>query len=218
MSAAVGIVPKRVVVQQRKRLFRVGISQLLSAQDDVEVVATATTDADLVRACRDQRPSVALIEADVTDWDPLRVVYVLRRALPALSVVGLTAAPSTFQETSRARRSGMHALVSREQGISGILEAVHARPDRIGTSSRSVSSTCRTALTSRELEVLSLVGAGLTSNRVSNRLNISQKTVENHKQRIFAKLGVQNQAHAVSIAMRTGLLRSDRVADLAVGN
>ena len=73
-------------------------------------------------------------------------------------------------------------------------------------------------LTGRELEVLSLVGAGLTSNGVSHRLHISSKTVENHKQRIFAKLGVQNQAHAVSVAMRAGLMRPDRVIGMAVAD
>jgi DNA-binding CsgD family transcriptional regulator len=75
-----------------------------------------------------------------------------------------------------------------------------------------------TTLTPRELEILTLVGAGMTSIAASNRLNISRKTVENHKQRIFAKLGVQNQAHAVSVAMRTGLMRADRVMDLAVAD
>ncbi len=76
----------------------------------------------------------------------------------------------------------------------------------------------RTVLTTRELHVLHLVGAGYTSREISGRLDISHKTVENHKQRIFGKLGVQNQAHAVSVAMRAGLLRADRVIDLAVGD
>jgi len=61
-------------------------------------------------------------------------------------------------------------------------------------------------LTPRELDVLRLVAAGLTTGEIGPRLGISPKTVENHKQRLFAKLGVQNQAHAVSIAMRAGLL------------
>jgi DNA-binding CsgD family transcriptional regulator len=50
---------------------------------------------------------------------------------------------------------------------------------------------------------------------MSALLEISHKTVENHKQRIFGKLGVQNQAHAVSVAIRTGVMRPERVIDLA---
>jgi DNA-binding CsgD family transcriptional regulator len=68
------------------------------------------------------------------------------------------------------------------------------------------------------VEILSLVAAGLTSAGVAGPLTISHKTVENHKQRIFAKLDVQNQAHAVSVAMRIGILRPDRVMELAGGD
>jgi DNA-binding CsgD family transcriptional regulator len=66
----------------------------------------------------------------------------------------------------------------------------------------------RVALTSRQLEVLRLVGAGYTTREISARLGVSAKTVEHHKQNIFKRLGVHNQAHAVSIAMRRGLVGS----------
>jgi DNA-binding NarL/FixJ family response regulator len=64
----------------------------------------------------------------------------------------------------------------------------------------------RSALTDRELEVLRLIGAGRTTRQISEGLGISQRTVENHKRRIFAKLDVQSQAHAVASAARLGLL------------
>jgi len=214
-----------VVVQHRQRLFRDGISQLLGAEAGVEVVATATTDADLLQACRERCPGVAVIEADVSDWDAPRLVASVRRAVPHLAVIGLTASPPTPQEEGRARRAGMTALVSRTAGVTGIVAALRAATEpsarsRMPSIGRSASPSLSppAVLTGRELEILSLVGAGLTSVAVSHRLQISHKTVENHKQRIFAKLGVQNQAHAVSVAMRTGLMRPDRVIDLAVGD
>ncbi len=64
----------------------------------------------------------------------------------------------------------------------------------------------RSALTGRELEVLRLIGAGRTTRQISAGLGISQRTVENHKRRIFAKLDVQSQSHAVASAARLGLL------------
>ena len=54
--------------------------------------------------------------------------------------------------------------------------------------------------------MLGEIGAGSTTRGVAETMGISPKTVENHKQRIFSKLGVQNQAHAVAVAMRQGLL------------
>jgi DNA-binding NarL/FixJ family response regulator len=212
--------PKRVVVQQRQRLFREGVTQLLSAELDVEVVASVATDVELVLACQEHLPDVALIEADSTDLDPFRVIAGLRRSQPRLIVIGLAASAVTLQETTRARRGGMSAVVGRDAGIAGILTALRTSNRAVPNyrqSALGAPASAPTALTGRELEILGLVGAGLTSVAISTRLHISHKTVENHKQRMFAKLGVQNQAHAVSVAIRGGLLRPDRVVDAARG-
>jgi DNA-binding NarL/FixJ family response regulator len=212
----------RVAVQQRQRLFREGISQLLGGEPDLEVVGMVATDAELVQSCREHRPAVAVIEGEVGDWDVSRLVTTLRRTVPGLAVIGLTPWPATVSEQTRARRAGMRCLLSRDAGIAGILTAVRT-PARSFTGALSAPtagpgpgpSHTAAVLTSREVEVLSLVAAGLTSTAVARCLHISHKTVENHKQRIFAKLEVQNQAHAVSVAMRTGVLRPDRVMELA---
>lgn len=212
----------RVVVQQRQRLFREGISQLLEAEADIEVAAMVATDTEMLAACQEHRPAACVVEADATDWDPVRLVAAMRRAVPNLAVVGLTALAPTAAALSRTHRSGMPAVVSRDTGISGILAALRMSTTPSVRSRRAPRTPPPgpppTALTARELEILSLVAAGLTSAGVAGRLQISHKTVENHKQRIFAKLGVQNQAHAVSIAMRSGLMRPDRIIGLAVGD
>lgn len=64
----------------------------------------------------------------------------------------------------------------------------------------------RDPLTRREREVLGGIAAGLRSDGVADRLSITPKSVENHKQRIFAKLGVQSQTHAVAVALDSGPL------------
>jgi DNA-binding NarL/FixJ family response regulator len=60
-------------------------------------------------------------------------------------------------------------------------------------------------LTEREQQVLSLVSRGLVGKQIARHLGISVKTVERHKTRIFAKLGVPNQAAAVRVAVSEGL-------------
>lgn len=62
------------------------------------------------------------------------------------------------------------------------------------------------ALTDREREVLRAFADGLATKAVATRLGVAAKTVENHKTRIFTKLGARNQAHAVGIAVEHGLL------------
>jgi DNA-binding CsgD family transcriptional regulator len=61
-------------------------------------------------------------------------------------------------------------------------------------------------LTPRELEVLALVAEGWSSPRIAARLCLSAGTVRNHLARIYVKLGADNRAHAVGIALRGGLL------------
>jgi DNA-binding NarL/FixJ family response regulator len=203
-------------------LFREGLSQLLAAEDDIVVVGTAPTADELIALCDRHRPDVALVEADGVERDLERLAAGLRRSQPGLRIVGLTVATTRPAEMGRAHRAKMSAVVSRAGGVADILTAVRAP---LGTSLIGALVPSRgpvpaapppaSDLTPRELGVLKLVGAGLTSREISDRLNISHKTVENHKQRIFGKLGVQNQAHAVSVAMRTGVLRPERVIDLA---
>ncbi|HEY1738825.1 MAG TPA: LuxR C-terminal-related transcriptional regulator, partial [Acidimicrobiia bacterium] len=72
--------------------------------------------------------------------------------------------------------------------------------------------------TPREREVVTLVGTGLTASQIATQLQISTKTVENHKQRVFRKLDVQSQSHAVSVALRLGLLGPARAPVAAAGS
>ena len=215
-----------VVVQQRQRLFREGLGQLLAAEDDIDVVGTASSADELFAVCQEHSPDLVLIEASSTEWDIPRLVAPPAAAAPQAR----RHRPDRLRRhrpprSPRARRAGMAALVSRPGGIADIL----ARPYRTSCPPRAVrpcrppairpaSTDASVALTERELDILKLVGAGLTSREISGRLVISHKTVENHKQRIFAKLGVQNQAHAVSVAMRTGLMRPERIIDLALAD
>ncbi|MFZ2119431.1 MAG: LuxR C-terminal-related transcriptional regulator [Pseudonocardiaceae bacterium] len=67
-------------------------------------------------------------------------------------------------------------------------------------------SNSRPMLSPREVQVMQGIANGLATAQVAMSLGITRKTVENHKQRIFAKLGVQSQAHAVAVAVDSGLL------------
>ena len=64
----------------------------------------------------------------------------------------------------------------------------------------------RPVLTRRQIEVVRLIGRGLTSQEIASHLGVRPKTVENYKQRVFVRLGVQNQAHAVARCARLGLM------------
>ncbi len=206
----------RVVVQHQKRLLREGLALLLSACDQVVLRATAETTGALLHLCRLHRPDVVLMEVDAVD-DPHRFCRRLRREAPGVRVVGLCGAVTTLDST-QADAAGVR-LVPPRCDFAAVLDAVRAVPQ---AGSAPVPPDARVnaftdgsddapPLTAREKAILLLVGGGCTSQSISHQLQISPKTVENHKQRIFAKLGVQNQAHAVAVAIREGLITPERM-------
>lgn len=115
----------------------------------------------------------------------------------------------------------MTALLGRSAGLGPVLEALRDRTSRrpvIPFAARQRPDELPLAsLTKRECEVLLHVGSGETAREICLQLGISRKTVENHKQRIFAKLDVQNQAHAIARAMRRGLLAHPSAATPITG-
>jgi DNA-binding NarL/FixJ family response regulator len=116
-------------------------------------------------------------------------------------------------ELWRAKRAGARATVPFSAGIEPLAMAVRARvvaslPSVIDLVTRQPLPDVSGALTPREIEVLECIAAGCNLREAGERLGISPKTVDNHKQRIFAKLGVQTQAHAISVAIRRGILAS----------
>lgn len=217
----------QVAVQQRQRLLREGLAQLLAAVDDIEVVGTAATAHELIEVCAARPPTIVVVEVD-GEAEVARLVAALRRVVGNrrdLRVVGLTDAVSSAGETTLLRRAGLEHVVCRAAGFADILAAVRNDAPTSATRVHAHLAPSKQpyvaqlhALTARELTILGLIGAGLTSREVSRRLDISHKTVENHKQRMFGKLGVQSQAHAVAVAMRTGLMNPDHVIDLAAAD
>jgi DNA-binding NarL/FixJ family response regulator len=199
----------RVVVQQRHRFFLEGLTRLVEAEEDLDVVGAATTGADLSAIWARSVPDVAVVEPDVDEWDCCRLAATLSKRTPKVRFVGLYVTMDD-KELVRARRAGIQVLLPRAGGVAPVIEAIRQASSLVAPNAFIPPATDGAAnLSPREVNVLSLVGAGFTSQETALRLGISRKTVENHKQRIFAKLGVQNQAHAVAVAIRKGWISAD---------
>jgi DNA-binding NarL/FixJ family response regulator len=198
------------VIQEQRRLYRDGIALALNREPDLEVVGLASGPEDLADICEQRRPDVVLMEVDVDGWEPGRVGASLQSSCGPLRLVGLYRSLSSVQ-ARKVRRAGFCALVSTGTGLPALLDAVRGtrRPEAMWLSRSAGALRRPPRLTARQLEVLRLVGQGSTTEEVGRSLGISPKTVAHHKQCVFRKLGVQNQAHAVAVAMRSGQLGLD---------
>jgi DNA-binding NarL/FixJ family response regulator len=206
-----------VAIQERSRLLREGLAMILDAEPEIELVGTVVGGESLFALCEKTTPSVVLFEVDVREWDPCRLAYRLQREWQSLRFVGLYRREG--EAAARAGGCGLRHLVSLQANASDLVAELTASAAEAPPTIRPLASTSTKStagqLTSREIQVLQLIGAGCTSREIGTHMSVSHKTVENHKQRIFGKLGVQNQAHAVSVAFRKGYLRPEDVPTLA---
>lgn len=198
----------QIAIQDRRRLFRDGLALVLTAEPDLSVAASAATARELIRATEGRDLDLVLLELDCTEWDPCRLAAALCKCHRQLVVVG-TVDGAEGRSSSRAYRAGVRCVFPRDAGIGTLLQTIRGRPlpARAPVIRRVVDlDGPAPKLSRREAEVLGAISAGATTQQVARELGIRPKTVENHKQRIFSKLGVQNQAHAVAVATRLNLL------------
>jgi DNA-binding NarL/FixJ family response regulator len=190
----------RVAIVAHEPLLREGLGYIV-ASDSVEVVGSVESLAELA-ALSNSFDVVVVHIADanevlaVTELGPTsaRIVGVHDSLASAVVGAALAGGVTTMVDTSSAASVLIDAVV----GSGAVTRLRWSRPT-IGPM----------PLSPRERSVLALIAAGNTSPEIGAALEISTRTVERHKQRIFERLGVQNQAHAVAIAVRSGILAPD---------
>ena len=189
----------------------------------VLVVAEVDSPGELRRAVATEHPDVVLLRGQLRGQSTAAVVAELAATTPVI-VVDDDPDPDTALLALEAKASGV--LRSDAGGVL-LLDAVVAATTG-GTTLDPVVATSLvtqwrelraggvvsgvTELTAREQQVLGAMVEGLATKAVARRFGIAVKTVENHKIRIFDKLGARTQAHAVSIAIRQGLVTPERGA------
>jgi DNA-binding NarL/FixJ family response regulator len=183
-------------------MYRDGMRLLVEATSTIRVTGVVADEESLQAACRSESVTAVLFEATEVAWNVAEMVKRLKAMNPAPILVATYLHEYRRHEVLEGvayvrRTSPSQAFVGALQG-----KAVGTVPE-VGSQLTLPESD---NLTQRELQVLALISGGLTTNQIGERLGISTKTVENRRQALFTKLGVQNQSHAVAVAMRTGLL------------
>lgn len=190
----------RLVVKSRRRLVREAICGCLTGQPEFSVVGQATSVDTLAELCTLRRPDVALVDAVELTVSKMDVLRQVRSSAPGTELV-VTYAEVSPQALEIAMANGITQLVPCSRGLDAVLRRVRAcarpagrqRPDGL-------------ALTDYDVEVASLLSAGRSVRDMAEVLKISPRTVENHKRRLYAKLGVGSSSHAVSRAVGLGMI------------
>ena len=199
----------RVLLAEDQVMMREALATLLSLEADLEVVAQVSSGAEVLAAARRSHPDVALLDIEMPGGDGLDAAGELRRELPALKVVIVTAfdRPGFLRRAMDSAAAG-YLLKDRPAGeLAGAIRRVLAGETVVDPElALAALSSGDNPLTARELEVLGAARAEATVSDIAGRLHLSAGTVKNHLSVVIGKLGARNRADAVRIAEEQGWL------------
>lgn len=209
--------PIRVVIADDHPLFRDGLRAMLADHEGFECVGEASTGDEVLARVRDTRPDVVLMDLQMPGLDGVEATRRVVSSAPATAVLVLTMFEddTSVDAVLRAGARGyllkgatQPELVRALQSVAGG-QAVLGRPiaDRVLDRFAHPHQTPQVfpELTSREREVLRLMGRGATNPRIGRSLGISEKTVRNHVSNILMKLRVADRTQAALRAREAGL-------------
>ena len=205
----------RVFLLDDHELVRRGISALLAAEVDIEVVGEASTAAQAIGRIRATTPDVAVLDVRLPDGSGIDVCRDIRSSLPGTRCLMLTGYDDD-EAIYAAVLAGASGYVIKDIRGSGLVDSVRAVAagrslldpalnrrvvERINENHE--ADPRLQSLTIRERQILPLIAEGLTNREIGERLNLAEKTVKNYISGLLSKLGLQRRTQAAVLHLES---------------
>jgi len=202
--------PIRILCVDDHALVRDGIASLLGSQEDMRVVAEAGTGLEALEEFRKHRPDITLMDLRMPDMNGIDAMIAILNNFPNARFIVLTTYSGDV-EIVRALRAGAQAYLLKGHLRKELFETirnVHDGRRRIPPeiASQIANHTADSSLSIREIDVLQLIAASNANKLVADKLSISEDTVKGHVKSILSKLDAHDRTHAVTIAMKRGII------------
>lgn len=200
----------RILLADDHPLLRDGVAGLIADQPDMELIGEASTGVEAIEQFRKHRPDVTLLDLQMPEMNGIDAILAIRAEFPVARIIVLTTYTGDAQ-ILRALKAGAQAYLlksSLRRELLDTIRVVHKGQTRIPpeVAVQLAEHAADNPLTSREIEVLRLIAAGKANKLVASDLLITEETVKGHVKNILSKLDARDRTHAVTIALKRGII------------
>lgn len=218
----------RLLLVDDHTLFREGTRMLIETHSDCRVVAEAGSGAEAIEQVRLHRPDVIAMDIAMGKMDGIEATIAIKREFPKAKIIAVTM-HGEDEVFHRALRAGVSGYVLKESASEELVAAVEvvARGGYYITpqlTKQLVNQFLRvspspddgydySALTDRELEVLRMIGEGMTNREIAEEINLTVRTVQTHRTHIMQKLDLHSRAELMRSAVHLSLGTSGEIEE-----
>ena len=191
-------------------MLREGLAVAIGDADDMTLVSEATSGREAIEKFRQFRPDITLMDLRMKEMSGLEAITAIRTEFPSARIIVLTTYEGDAQALAalRAGAAGYLLKSSVKKDLLDTIRAVHAGHRRIPSviAAEIAEHAADDAISEREIEILRRVASGKSNRHIAVELRITENTVKAHMRRILPKLEANDRTHAVTIALKRGIL------------
>ncbi len=207
---------RKLLILDDHPITRYGLTQLINAEPDLLVCGEAETAQAALAAIKSAPPDLVLADITMPGRSGLEFIKDLQAQNPKIPVLVMSMHDEGIY-AERVLRSGARGYIMKNQGGEKLLEAIRevlqgrvyvsrdisaALLEALGRHGAGVGAATPAGLSDREFEVFQLIGEGLSTRQIGQRLSLSMKTVETHRQAIKRKLKLRTAPELIQQAVR----------------
>lgn len=207
----------RVAICDDHQIVRAGFKQILSAIDDISVVAEAASGREALDIARQQLCDVLMLDIAMPDQSGIDTLRTIKQGQPTLPVLILSSYPAQ-QYALNLFRMGANGYLNKECDAEELIKAIRTVSEgrryvsqAVGELlaqgfDRDVTSAVHTELSDREFQVFLRLAKGDSVSAIAMALSLSAKTVSTYRARVMEKMGLESNSDLTYYAMKNGLL------------